>query len=285
MGTKFINISKENRDFQEGILSKNNDDMQIIIPMTGMGSRFKAAGYKRLKPFIEVHNRPLIEWVVKLFPGDESKIVFICQDQHLKSLNYIRPELTRIAPKARVFVINEWKKKGPVHDVLTASKIIDNNKPVLISYCDFYMNWNYLAFKAEVQRRDCDGAIPCYSGFHPHLIPTNNLYASCKVDDDENLIEIKEKFSWEINKNKARHSPGVYYFKDGYTMKKYCQQLIDADDNINGEYYMSLPYNYLARDNLKVWCPTNVDYFCQWGTLRDLEDYISWINIILNWKK
>lgn len=28
--------------------------MQIIIPMTGYGSRFVAAGYKELKPFISV---------------------------------------------------------------------------------------------------------------------------------------------------------------------------------------------------------------------------------------
>ena len=31
--------------------------MQIFIPMTGNGARFKAAGYKRLKPFIKYANK------------------------------------------------------------------------------------------------------------------------------------------------------------------------------------------------------------------------------------
>jgi len=252
--------------------------------MTGNGSRFKTAGYKRLKPFIEVHGKPLIEWVVKLFSEDKNKITFICQDYHLNSLDYIKPELTRIAPDARIFTVYDWKGGGPVANVLKAAEIIDNNKAVLISYCDFYMSWDYLAFKSEVKKRNSDGAIPCYSGFHPHLIPKNNFYASCKVDNDENLIEIREKFSWERDKTMARHSPGVYYFKDGYTMKKYCQQLVDADDNIKGEYYMSLPYNYMVKDSLKVWCPTNINHFCQWGTPRDLEDYVYWINTIKSWK-
>ena len=39
--------------------------MQIIIPMTGYGSRFVAAGYKDLKPFIPIMGHPIIEWIVK----------------------------------------------------------------------------------------------------------------------------------------------------------------------------------------------------------------------------
>ena len=39
--------------------------MKIIIPMTGYGSRFAAAGYKELKPFIEVQGRPILQWIVE----------------------------------------------------------------------------------------------------------------------------------------------------------------------------------------------------------------------------
>lgn len=258
--------------------------MQIIIPMTGYGSRFKAAGYQELKPFIKVHNKPIIEWVVKMFPGDEDKITFICQEAHLESLDYVRSELNRIAPNAKIFSVKNWQKKGPVYDVLRASEVIDDKLPTIISYCDYYMHWDYDAFKTEVAKRNSDGSVPCYSGFHPNLIPSKNLYASCKVDKDENLIEIKEKFSWEEDKTKARHSPGVYYFKTGEMLKKYCQKMIDAGDNINGEYYASLPFNYLVKDNLKVWCPNNVTSFCQWGTPEDLEDYLFWMNIIKGFK-
>ena len=63
-------------------------------------------------------------------------------------------------------------------------------------------------------------------------------------------------------------------------MKKYCQEMIHAKEEINGEFYMSLPFNYLVKDGLEVWCPSNVVQFCQWGNPEDLEDYLLWINSI-----
>ena len=85
--------------------------MQIIIPMTGHVSRFIAQGYKRLKPFIKIHQMPMIELVIKMFPGDHDKITFICRAQHLKDKRYISKELNRIAPKANIFKIKDWKKQ------------------------------------------------------------------------------------------------------------------------------------------------------------------------------
>lgn len=258
--------------------------MQIIIPMTGYGARFKDAGYDRLKPFIKVHGRPIVEWVVKMFPGDEDNITFVCRQEHLDNIGYVETELKRIAPNAGIFAIDDWEKKGPVTDVLRASRIINDDEPVIISYCDFYMHWDYEAFKSTAIKRGCDGAVPCYSGFHPNLLPRKNLYASCKVDSNDDLIEIREKFSWTEDKSKSRHSPGVYYFKSGAVLKKYCRQMIDSDDNINGEYYASLPYNYLVKEGLKVWCPDNVEHFCQWGTPEDLEEYLFWVNTVNDMK-
>ena len=66
------------------------EKMQIIIPMTGSGTRFREAGYSRLKPFIEINNKPIIEWVVEMFKGDDKEnIVFICRREHLQTLDYL----------------------------------------------------------------------------------------------------------------------------------------------------------------------------------------------------
>ncbi len=254
--------------------------MQIIIPITGYGSRFKKAGYKKLKPFIKVHDKPMIEWVVKMFPGDKDNIIFLCKQTDLDSLPYIKTELNRIAPNAKIFSVKDWKKMGPIYDVLHASDIIYDHLPTIVCYCDYYMHWDYHKFKKEVIKRDSDGAIPCYTGFHPHLIPKKNLYASCKTDKNDNLIEIREKFSWEEDKTKTCHSPGIYYFKNGKILKEYSQRMINAKDSINEEYYASLPFNYLVKDKLKVWCPNNVTSFCQWGTPEDLEEHLFWIDNI-----
>lgn len=258
--------------------------MKIIIPMTGYGSRFAAAGYEKLKPFIDVQGMPIIEWIVKGMYKGEDDFLFICRKEHIDSLSYMLPELKRIAPHAQIVQIDDWIKKGPVYDVIRAADYVDDNEPCIINYCDFYMDWDYRSFAEQAAQRGCEGSVPCYTGFHPHLLIKKNLYASCLIDENEDLIEIREKFSFETDKTKARHSPGVYYFASGKLMKEYCRKLIENGPALNGEFYASLPYNYMVQDGLKVWVPANVRSFCQWGTPEDLRDYLFWTDHILSWK-
>lgn len=281
--------------------------MNIIIPMTGYGSRFLAAGYQELKPFIPVMGKPIIEWIVKGMYPEDVHFVFVCRGEHLKKDPSMRDRLLALAPEATIVVIEEWVKKGPVYDALrayralcaaqesgaaadlsngvrvekSAEKHFDKEDGCIINYCDFYMSWDFKAFAGEAKERDCDGAVPCYTGFHPNLLPQKNFYASCLTDEDDNLVEIREKYSFEKDKTKAKHSPGVYYFKNGAMMEKYCQILTDHEEcAINGEYYASLPYNFMVRDGLKVWVPTNVSYFCQWGTPEDMKEFVYWTDLI-----
>ncbi len=261
--------------------------MNVIIPMTGYGSRFVAAGYQELKPFIRVMGRPVIEWIVKdMYPADVN-IIFVCRGEHLMKDASMRERLLLLAPEAKIVSIEDWVKKGPVYDVLRgyrellAQQAIDAQEPCIINYCDFYMQWDYAAFAQEAAERGCDGAVPCYSGFHPNLLPEKNYYASCLTDAQDDLIEIREKYSFEKDKTKAKHSPGVYYFAGGAVMEKYCQILTEHEEcAINGEYYASLPYNFMVQDGLKVWVPVNVEYFCQWGTPEDMQEFVYWTDLI-----
>ena len=261
--------------------------MNVIIPMTGYGSRFVAAGYQELKPFIRVMGRPVIEWIVKdMYPADVN-IIFVCRGEHLMKDASMRERLLLLAPEAKIVSIEDWVKKGPVYDVLRgyrellAQQAIDAQEPCIINYCDFYMQWDYAAFAQEAAERGCDGAVPCYSGFHPNLLPEKNYYASCLTDAQDDLIEIREKYSFEKDKTKAKHSPGVYYFASGAVMEKYCQILTEHEEcAINGEYYASLPYNFMVQDGLKVWVPVNVEYFCQWGTPEDMQEFVYWTDLI-----
>lgn len=250
--------------------------MKIIIPMTGFGSRFVAAGYKKLKPFIEVQGKPIIQWIIDgMYPG-EKDILFVCRQEHLDSIPWMQEKLREIAPTAEIFAIKDWVKKGPVYDVLRAGEKIDDNAPCIINYCDFYMTWDWHKFVEDVRARGCDGCIPCYTGFHPHLLIAKNFYASCLTDENDNLVEIREKYSFEADKTKAKHSPGTYYFRTGALLKEYCKKLVDSGQMLNGEYYASLPYNFMVADGRKVWVPVNVEKFCQWGTPEDLSDYLFW---------
>jgi len=250
---------------------------EVIIPMSGTGNRFLKAGYSLPKPLIPVLGRPIIEWVIKMFPK-ESRIKFICREDHLESTD-MESVLRRISPQGEIISV-KGHKLGPVYSLCLAESAISDDAEIVVSYCDYYMHWKSQEFFQEVSNKDCAGAIPCYTGFHPHLIPENNLYASCLVDSHSNLLEIREKFSFEKNKTKALHSPGLYYFRSGKILKKYCEKLIAQNVHLNGEYYVSLVYNLLVSDGLKVWVPANVRKFCQRGTPEDLADFLCWEKMV-----
>jgi len=246
--------------------------MQIIIPMAGQGARFLEKGYQDIKPLIKVGDKPMIEYIIRMFPG-ETNFLFICSQAHLDNTN-LRKTLNHIMPEGRVIGISPHKR-GPVWSVLEAMTYINDEEPAIVNYCDFNCIWDYENFKRTVISNDCYGAIACYRGFHPHLLGPNR-YASCRVDKSNYLQEIREKYSFSENKMDSYQSSGTYYFKRGDLIKKYFQALIDQDINVNQEYYVSLVYNLMTKDNLKTYI-YEIDKFCQWGTPQDLEEFLYWL--------
>ena len=255
--------------------------MQVIIPMSGIGLRFINAGYKDPKFLIKIANKPVIEWVVNMF-SKKDDFIFICRKEHIEN-TIIADELKRIAPNCQILTI-ENHKKGPVYAVSKAFDKIANDQPVLVSYCDYFMSWDYENFKKSVFDNQFDGSVPCYTNFHPHLLIPKNLYAGCKIDKQKMLLEIKEKFSFTQDKTQSYHSPGVYYFRNGNILKKYFQMALDQDLSLNGEFYVSLVYQLMLKDNLKISVFDKIDFFCQWGTPEDLEEFLFWINIVKNFQ-
>lgn len=244
--------------------------MHIIIPMSGVGKRFVDAGYTVPKPLIEIDGKPIIEHVCNLFPG-ETKFTFICNAKHLAETN-MRSILEGIQPNGNIIEIPNHKK-GPVYAVSLINHLIEDDEEVIVNYCDFGTYWDYQDFLRHSRERNADGAIPAYKGFHPHMLGTTN-YAFMR-DDEQWMLEIKEKEPFTDNRMQEYASNGTYYFKKGKYVKKYFKQLMDEDIQLKGEYYVSLIYNLLVRDGLKV-SIYHIQHMLQWGTPGDVEEYNRW---------
>jgi len=244
--------------------------MQIVIPMSGTGQRFVAAGYALPKPLILVDGRPIIAHVVEMFPG-ETDFVFICNQTHLDTTP-MRDVLTRLVPTAKIVAIQPHKL-GPVHAVLEASQFIRDDGEVIVNYCDFGKWWDYPDFLNTVRARNADGAISAYRGFHPHMLGSTH-YAFMRESDNW-MLEIREKAPFTDNRMAEFASDGTYYFKTGAMIKRYFKELMDQHIDLNGEYYVSLVYNRLAAAGLKTTI-YEIPHMLQWGTPADLEIYQKW---------
>lgn len=55
--------------------------MKVIIPMSGMSSRFSTAGYTIPKYLIEIDGKKVIEHIIDLYPKD-SDFIFIINNKH-----------------------------------------------------------------------------------------------------------------------------------------------------------------------------------------------------------
>ena len=246
--------------------------MQIVIPMSGFGERFRKAGYTIPKPLIEVEGKPIIAHVIDMFPG-EKNFLFICNQDHLNNPDYrMREILDAYCPTGKILSIPSHSL-GPVHAVLQAKNLIDFEEEVIINYCDFTCYWDWKHFKKFVLSNKCDGCIPAYKGFHPHSLGSTN-YAYIKEDLGV-VTDIQEKKPYTSNRMEEYASSGTYYFSSGKIMWNALEYVLAEDLKTGSEYYVSLAYHYLFEKNILV----NVyplQHFMQWGTPEDVNEYTIW---------
>lgn len=246
--------------------------MQIIIPMSGFGERFRRAGYTVPKPLIEIDGKPIIAHVIDMFPGEQD-FIFICNQEHLANTGYHMESILRQhCPSGRIIGIPSHKL-GPIHAVRQVEHLIDPDRPAIVNYCDFTCYWDWHHFKEFVTKTGCAGAIPAYKGFHPHTLGSTN-YAYMREDNGW-VQDIQEKQPYTNNRMEEFASSGTYYFASGKIMSEAFRTTMDRELNINGEYYVSLAYKPLLAANRPV-AVYPLQHFMQWGTPEDVAEYNGW---------
>ncbi|AQT61388.1 sugar phosphate nucleotidyltransferase [Cellvibrio sp. PSBB023] len=248
--------------------------MQIVIPMSGFGERFRRAGYSVPKPLIEIDGKPIIAHVIDMFPGEQD-FLFICNQDHLDEPSYkMESILKHYCPTGRIIGIPSHKL-GPIHAVRQVSHLIDPIKPVIVNYCDFTCYWDWNHFKSFVKSTSCKGSIPAYKGFHPHTLGSTN-YAYMREENGW-VLDIQEKQPYTNNRMEEYASSGTYYFDSGNTMNTAFHETMNQGYQVGGEYYVSLAYKPMLAAGEKV-TVYPLQHFMQWGTPADVEEYNGWSN-------
>jgi NDP-sugar pyrophosphorylase family protein len=246
--------------------------MQIVIPMSGFGERFRSVGYEVPKPLIEIDGLPMISYVIDMFPGEEN-IIFICNEEHLNNPAYKMVSiLKKYCPTAQIIGIKPHKL-GPIHAVCQIEHLLDPAEPIVVNYCDFTCYWDWFHFKRFVKESGCMGAIPAYKGFHPHSLGSTNY--AYMLETDGWIQDIQEKQPYTDNRMEEYASSGTYYFLSAQVMNEAFSTVIEQDLNLDGEYYVSLAYKPILEQNMPV-AVYPIQHFMQWGTPEDVTEYHNW---------
>ena len=251
--------------------------MKYIFTLSGNSERFTKEGFV-VKPLIKINDKMVIEYVMDMFPSISLKdTIFVINDYDVKNYN-IDQKLKELYPESSTFIISAHKK-GPVISILQLENKIVDDEPYIISYCDLTHKWNYSDFVNKVTESNCDGCLVTHIGMHPHRMRNIN-FAHLKTDETK-VLEVKEKGYYTNDPIQEYASSGIYYFKTGKILKDYFKKLIENNETVNGEYYVTLVYNQMIRDGLSViHYPTN-NYVCL-GTPFDLISFKYWKSLIDN---
>ncbi|MGN6371280.1 MAG: glycosyltransferase family 2 protein [Phycisphaerae bacterium] len=238
--------------------------MNIVIPMAGLGSRFRSAGYTTPKPLIPVLGKPMYAWATDSLPLKHAgRLIFVL----LRS----QPEF----PELKADILSRYEKHHPVVldvpaltagqavTVLTGRSLIDNGEELLIHNADtafdIAQDWVAAARDAQV-----DGALLVFDS-------QEKRWSFSREGADGWVVEVREKV---VISNHA--STGTYYFRCGRQYVELADRMIARQSVEKGEYYVGPLYNDLIAAGGRVKNYTIDRLYC-FGTPEDLAATLAGI--------
>ena len=234
--------------------------MIIIIPLGGLGERFRKWGYRRPKPLINVMGKPILFWLLDNLTFDSIEMVIIPYNSELDKYNF-ESLLIKNYPKINFkFLKLNILTQGAAETILLGLELIDSinlpDCPVLCMDGDNFYTHNIIKqWKGE------------NNVFYFNDCSDSNAYSFLKMDSGNIIIDIMEK-----NRISDHASTGCYGFKSYHKLKLYCQQLINADIRQKNEFYISGVVKLMIEEN-HIFTGKNInrnDYHCL-GTPFDVR--------------
>jgi HAD superfamily hydrolase (TIGR01509 family) len=263
---KYINSIEKNFKKNINTSSWEDTDMNILIPMAGLGSRFEKAGYTFPKPLIEIHGKPMIQWVIDSLKIN-AKFIFIVQSKHQEKFN-IKSLLKYLYPNS-IIIETDGLTEGAACTSLLAAEFINNNNPLLIANSDQYIEWDSAKTMYKLNEKNIDGAILTFKSTHPK-------WSYAKTNKNNEVEQVAEK---EVISNNA--TVGVYYWKKGKDYVRFANEMIKKNIRTKNEFYICPVYNQAILSNKKIvieevkkmWglgTPEDLDYFLKYFSFSKL---------------
>ena len=236
-----------------------DENLNVLIPMAGAGSRFADAGYTFPKPLIEVRGKSMIQVVVDNI-GLDANYHFVVQKEHREKYN-LDTMLNLIAENCKVIEV-DGLTEGAACTALLAKKFINNNQPLFFANSDQWVDWDPVEFMYKMQETKSDGGIVTFEANHPK-------WSFAKTNNDGIVTEVAEKKPISTNA-----TVGYYYWKHGSDFVKYAEEMIRKNIRVNNEFYVCPVYNQAIEDG-KIIRISRAKAMWGLGTPEDLDYYVK----------
>ena len=214
--------------------------LNIVMPMAGLGSRFRDAGFQKPKPLIDVRGRPMYAWATESLPLDKaSRLIFILLGSQPEFPDLKKDIEARYARHQPVVLSVPELTAGQAITVLRARELINNDEPLLIHNAD-------TAFDADrdwtdkASAENLDGALLVF--------PSNEKRWSFSRENAVGLVEeVREK---EVISPWA--TTGTYWFRRGADFVRTAEARFRSGKREASEFYVGPLYNDLISTGARV---------------------------------
>ena len=225
--------------------------INILIPMAGLGSRFSINGFKNIKPLIPLNGKTFIEWSIDSvdFKTVKTQFIFVILEEHS---NILYSHLKKIKPDCIIISVQKLTR-GAVETSLACQEYINNDEPLIITNSDQIFEWNKDKYIEYLKETNSEADV---------VIVNANTDKFSYIELDENNYGIRLTEKEVISANAL---VGIHFWRKGKYFVNSGKELIERDIKTNNEFYISLTYNLLIENNIKVTC----------YKLGEIEKYLS----------
>lgn len=209
--------------------------MNIIIPLGGLGNRFKNYGYSYPKPLINAMGQPILYWLLSSLDFTKIKNILIPYNKELSHYRF-EEQLKKDFPQLNfIFKRLNTDTRGASETILRCLEDFDDDSPIISVDGDSFFLENIIN---KWHGENCIYVFESYC--------KEPIYSYSKIDNNL-IIDIKEK-----NKISDWASAGIYGFESSKLLKSYCKQIIDKNIKEKNEFYISVVIQEMIKEGYSI---------------------------------
>jgi glucose-1-phosphate thymidylyltransferase len=213
------------------------DNLKIIVPMAGFGTRMRPHTWSRPKPLISAAGNTVLGHVLAMLQSipkvDEAEMVFIVGYLGDQVQAYMQQNYGRI----KTHFVEQKELLGQSHAIAMAREFIHG--PMLMIFVDTIIDTDFSFLGGE----EADAVV------WVKAVPDPRRFGVAELGEDGLVTRLVEKPE-SMDNNLAM--VGIYYFKRGEELMAAIDEQIEIGEKTKREYFLADAVNLMLQKGLKL---------------------------------